>query len=80
MHLNFPQWLEKILTFTYISNGQNAFKLSTIVGEIFEIYLCQMARNAFKLFTMVRENFEIHLCQIKWLKMQLNGPSWLEKI
>ena len=35
-----------------------------MVGENFEIYLCQMVKNAFKLSTMVGENFEIYLCQM----------------
>ena len=37
--------------------AKNAFKLSTIVGENFEIYLPQMVKNAFKLPIMVGENF-----------------------
>ena len=41
--------------------AKNALKLSTMVGENFEIYLPQMAKNALKLFTMVGENFEIYL-------------------
>ena len=47
----------------------NALKLSTIiVGENFEIYLCQIAANAlhlvgFKLSTMVGENVEIYLSE-----------------
>ena len=36
-------------------------KLSTIVGENFEIYLFQVAKNALILSTMVGENFEIYL-------------------
>jgi len=39
---------------------KNAFKLSTMVGENFEIYLSQMTKNAFKLSTMVGEKFEIY--------------------
>ena len=39
--------------------AKNAFKLSTMVGENFEIYLSQMAENALKLSTIVGENFEI---------------------
>ena len=42
----------------------NAFKLSTMVGENFEIYMSQMAKNALKLSTMVGENFEIYMSQI----------------
>ncbi len=34
---------------------KNALKLSTLVGEKFEIYLSQMAKNAIKLSTMVGE-------------------------
>ena len=37
--------------------AKNAFKLSTMVGENFEIYFSQMAKNAFKLSTMVGEHF-----------------------
>jgi len=39
---------------------KNTFKLSTIVGEKFEIYLSQMTKNAFKLSTMGGEKFEIY--------------------
>ena len=35
-----------------------ASKLSTMVGEKFEIYMSQMAKIAFKLSTMVGENFK----------------------
>ena len=55
-----------------------AFKLSTMVGEIFEIYLHQMTKNALKLYTMVGENFEVYL--LKLLKMYFNCPPWLERI
>ena len=48
--------------------AKNAFKLSAMVGDNFEIRLSQITKNtfklqksAFKLTTMVRENFEIHL-------------------
>ena len=41
-----------------------AFKLSTMVGENFEIYTSQMARMGFKLSTMVGENFEIYTSQM----------------
>ena len=74
MHLNSPPWLENFLKIT--STG-NAFKFSTMVGENFENYISQMAGNAFKLSTMVGENFEI--TSLKWLKMHLNSPPWLEK-
>ena len=40
------------------------WKLSTKVGENFEIYMSQMAKNALKLSTMVAENFEIYLSQM----------------
>jgi hypothetical protein len=42
---------------------KNALKLSTMVGENFEIYLSQMVKNALKLSTMVGENFEIRWSQ-----------------
>ena len=48
--------------------AKNAFKLSTMVGEMFEIYLYNEIENAFKLSTMVGQNFEIHLSQMA--KMQ----------
>ena len=41
--------------------SKNALKLSTMVGESFEIYSSQMAKNALKLSTMVGETFEIYL-------------------
>ena len=41
--------------------AKNALKLSTMVGENFEIYSPQMAKNALKLSTMVGENIEIYL-------------------
>ena len=44
--------------------AKNAFKLSTMVGQIFEIYLSQTAKNVFKLSTMVGEHFEIYLSQM----------------
>ena len=53
-------------------NNAFKFKLPTMVGEKFEIYLSQMAKNAFKLSTMVGENFEIYLSQMA--KMDLNSP------
>ena len=37
--------------------AKKALKFSTMVGEIFEIYLYQMAENALKLSTMVGESF-----------------------
>ena len=44
--------------------AKNAFKLSTIVGENFEIYFSQMAKNALKLSLMVGGKFEIYSSQI----------------
>ena len=44
--------------------AKNTLKLSTMVGENFEIHLSQMAINAPKLSTMVGENFEIHLSEM----------------
>ena len=43
--------------------AKNDLKLSTMVGENFEIYLSQVAKNDLKL-SMVRENFEIYLSQM----------------
>ena len=44
----------------YLSQvSKNVFKLSTMVGENFEIYSCQVAKNTFKLSTMnCGENYE----------------------
>ena len=39
--------------------AKNVFKISTMVGENFEIYTSEMAKNAFKISTMVGEIFEI---------------------
>ena len=39
--------------------AKNALKLSTMVGENFEIHLSQMAKNDLKLSTIVGDNFEI---------------------
>ena len=44
--------------------AKNALKLSTIVGETFEIYLPQMETIAVKLSTMVGEFFQIYLPQM----------------
>ena len=41
-----------------------ALKVSTMVGENFEIYLSQVAKIALKLSIIVRENFEIYLFQM----------------
>ena len=57
MHLNCPTWLDKNFEIYLPEMARNAFKLSTMIGEIFEIYLPEMARNAFKLSMMVEQNF-----------------------
>ena len=57
--------------------SKNDFKLSTMVGENFKIYLSQMAINDLTLSTMVGNNSEI-TC-LKQLKLILNYPTWLEK-
>ena len=44
--------------------AKNAFKFSTMVGEIFQIYMSQMAKTAFKFSTMVGENFQIYISEI----------------
>ena len=59
--------------------AKNASKLSTMVGENFEIYCYQMAKNTSKLSSMVGEMF-LKFNVLKWLKMHLNCPPWLEKI
>ena len=48
-----------------------------MVGENFEINSSQMAKIAFK-FSMVGANVE--LIRLKWLKLHLNLPPWLEEI
>ena len=58
--------------------AKNYLKLSTIVGENFEIYFSQMANNDLKLSTMGGENFEMYITQI--LKIILNYPPWLGKV
>ena len=64
MHLNCPPWLEKFLKFTLLQMARNTLKLSTMVGEIFEIYLSQMAKSTRKLSTMVGEMFKIYFSQM----------------
>ena len=59
--------------------GKNALKLSTLIGEIFEICWFKIAENALKFSTRVGEKFEIYLSQMA-KNMHLNCPSWLEKI
>ena len=59
MHLNCPPWLDNFLKLYEMAI--NTFKLSTMVGEIFEMYMYEMARNAFKLSTMVGEIIEIYM-------------------
>ena len=44
MHLDCPQWLEKFLKFTYPRWLNIVLKLSTMVGESFQIYLSLMAK------------------------------------
>ena len=41
--------------------ARNLFKLSTMVGENFEIYMSEMANNTLKLSTMVGENFNSYI-------------------
>ena len=57
--------------------ARNALKLSTMVGEIFEICISKMARNALKLSTAVGENFLI--CISEMAKNALKTP-WLKTI
>ena len=51
MLINFPPWLEKNLKFMS-EIAINAFKLSTMVGENFEIQMSEITRNAYKFLTM----------------------------
>ena len=44
--------------------AKNAFGLSTMLKENYEIYLSRVAKNPFKLSIMVGENFEIYSCQV----------------
>ena len=41
-------------------SAKDALKLSTMVGENFEIYSSPIAKNALKMSTMVGENFKIY--------------------
>ena len=43
---------------------KNGPKLSTMIGENFEIYMCKIAIIAYKLSTMVGENFENYISQM----------------
>ena len=43
--------------------ARNAFKWSTTVGHIFEIYIFEMVRNTY-LFIIVGENFEIYMSEM----------------
>ena len=52
--------------------AKNALKLSTMVGEIFEICSYQIAKNALQLSTMVGENFEICWSQIAKIAIKLS--------
>ena len=54
MHINCLLWLDKFLNLLS-EMAKNAFKLSTMVGEIFELILSQMAKTALKLSVKVRE-------------------------
>ena len=56
-----------------------AFKLYTMVREKFKIYCYQMAKNTSKFSSMVGENV-LKFNVLKWLKMHLNCPPWLERI
>jgi cellulose synthase/poly-beta-1,6-N-acetylglucosamine synthase-like glycosyltransferase len=57
--------------------AKNDLKLSTMFGENFEIYFFQMAKN-YHILSMVRENFKF--TSLKWLKIILDYPPWLENI
>ena len=58
--------------------AKNARKLSTMIGENFEICLSQITKNALKLSTMVGEIFKFYLSEMV-KNMHLNCPPWLEK-
>ena len=49
---------------------KHALKLSTMVGENFEIYFSQMAKNYFKLSKMVAK--KLKFTRFKWLKNKRN--------
>ena len=55
-----------------IEMGRMGFKLSTIVGEIFEIYTFKMTRIDFKLSTVVGENFEIYTVKMNRIDFKLS--------
>ena len=57
---------------------RNALKLSTMVGEIFEISWPQMAGNAFNCPPWLEKTLKY--VGLKRLEMHLNYPRWLEKI
>ena len=64
INLNYLPWCEKIIKFNCLSSGKNALKVSTIVGEKFEIYWSQMAKNLLKLSTIDARKF-LNLLSLK---------------
>ena len=59
IHLNCPPWLEKNLKYTHLKWLKNTLKLSTMVGENFEIYSSQVDKTL-KSYTMVGEKFKMY--------------------
>ena len=58
----------------------NTLKLSTMVGENFEICISEIARNALKMFPVVGEKFEICISEMARNGLNTVCPPWLEKI
>ena len=56
----------------------NAFNLSKMVGENFEIYISGMARNTLNLPIIVGEKFEIYM-SVKWLEIRAKA-RWRRNI
>ena len=56
--------------------AKNGLRLSTMVGENFEIYLSEMAKNELKLSTMVGENFEIYLSEMPKNGLKVVHHGW----
>ena len=54
----------------------NALKMSTMIGENFEICISESARNALKLSTMVGENFEICISKMARNALKTVHRGW----
>ena len=56
--------------------ARNALKLSTIVGDIFEICISEMAINALKLSNIVGEYFEICISEMARNALKTVHHGW----